>query len=89
MEQEFMGKMLVGLEEQKKFNKVVLEKLEEHDKKLDEHGKEISSIKDFLIVKEDELFNKIRALFDGYTISYEKDTEFESRQIFTEQFPKK
>ena len=60
-------------------------KLEEHDKKFEEHSKEIRSINNFLIVKEDELFNKIRALFDGYTANLEKNNALESRQTATEQ----
>ena len=47
--------------------------------------KEIGKIKDFLIVNEDELFNKIRALFDGYNSNYEKETDLEVRQKDTEQ----
>ncbi len=78
-------------EHDKKFNQVFA-KLEEHDKKFDqvfakfeEIDQEFRSIKDFLIVKEDEFFNKTRALFDGYFASLEKNTELESRQKATEQ----
>lgn len=71
-------------EHDKKFDKVFA-KLEEHDKKFEEHSKEIRSINNFLIVKEDELFNKIRALFDGYTANLEKNNALESRQTATEQ----
>ena len=66
-----------------------LDEMEENFQKvfamLEEHGREIRSIKDFLIVKEDELFNKIRALFDGYTASYEKNIDLEFRQNATEE----
>ena len=81
MEKEFMEKVLAKLDKQEEFSQKMLHKLEKHDKKFDkvfakleehdkkfeEHSKEIRSINNFLIVKEDELFNKIRALFDGYT----------------------
>ena len=78
-------KVFAKLEEHdKKFDKVFA-KLEEHDKKFEEHSKEIRSINNFLIVKEDELFNKIRALFDGYTANLEKNNALESRQTATEQ----
>lgn len=63
----------------------VFAKLDEHDKLIKANTKEIGKIKDFLIVKEDELFNKIRALFDGYNSNYEKETDLEVRQKDTEQ----
>ena len=75
----------------KKFDQVFA-KLEEHDKKLEEHEKlikensqEIRSIKEFIMIKEDELFNKIRALFDGYNSNFEKNINLEIRQNATEQ----
>lgn len=71
-------------EHDKKFDQVFA-KLEEHEKLIRENTKEIRSIKDFLIVKEDELFNKIQALFDGYNSNYEKNIDIESRQSVTEQ----
>lgn len=99
MEREFMEKVLAKLDKQEEFSQKMLHKLEkhdkdleqisakleEHDKKFEEHSKEIRSINNFLIVKEDELFNKIRALFDGYTANLEKNNALESRQTATEQ----
>ena len=99
MEKEFMEKVLAKLDKQEEFSQKMLHKLEkhdkdleqifakleEHDKKFEEHSKEIRSINNFLIVKEDELFNKIRALFDGYTANLEKNNVLESRQTATEQ----
>lgn len=99
MEKEFMEKVLAKLDKQEEFSQKMLHKLEkhdkdleqifakleEHDKKFEEHSKEIRSINNFLIVKEDELFNKIRALFDGYTANLEKNNALESRQTATEQ----
>lgn len=95
-QEEFSQKMFeqvfMKLEENNKKFDQVFTKLEEHDKKFDqvfakleEHSKEIRSIKNFLVVKEDELFNKIRALFDGYTANLEKNNDLESRQTATEQ----
>ena len=77
--------MLHKLEKHDKDLEQIFAKLEEHDKKFEEHSKEIRSINNFLIVKEDELFNKIRALFDGYTANLEKNNALESRQTATEQ----
>lgn len=98
-QRSFSEKILANLKENNKQFKKIFAKLEEHDKKFDqvfakleEHDKliienteEIRGIKDFLVVKEDELFNKIRALFDGYNSNFEKNTNLESRQNETEQ----
>ena len=46
---------------------------------------EITKINGYLTVKESELFNKIRALFDGYNSNYEKETNLEVRQKGIEQ----
>ena len=71
-------------EHDEKFEQVFA-KLNEHDKKFADHDKEFRNLKDCLMVIEVELFNKIKALFDGYTINQEKGTELESRQSSTEQ----
>ena len=69
--------------------KEVNERLDRHESRLDEHDKKFEEMHRALIIIEDQVTNKIPALFDGYNANHElyeglekRVTELEEKESF-------
>lgn len=61
-----------------KFNEVN-ERLDRHEQGLDKHDKRFEEMQRTLVIIEDQVTNKIPALFDGYNANHELYKELEKR----------
>lgn len=59
--------------------KEVNERLDRHEQRLDEHDKRFEEMQRTLVIIEDQVTNKIPALFDGYNANHELYKELEKR----------
>ena len=57
----------------------VNERLDRHEQRLNEHDKKFEEMQRTLVIIEDQVTNKIPALFDGYNANHELYKELEKR----------
>ena len=59
--------------------------LQNHEKCMEDLREIMAAMQRSLVVIEDQVMNKIPALFDGYSANFEKGVELDNRQTKTEQ----